>query len=537
MLVVPFGMATASITFVGTSKPNLMPIPLPEELTVNSTESVVRRTELFRNHYTASVQSEEEYVPGEIMTEVKPGILLVRGSPVPTDGSVKSSPFGLIGTAVTAYGYHHNLMIRPDDIWITILSQFSYYVNARSDLLRDMFVAHEGKKELNVTVSGYNVYTAPYDDMTREFLDKISENLVDEALKDWFLPGFSTTTETDEVVAAATVMCTFQDYFMYVYTIVCGIPTVTLEGTVQDWELLASKAERLLDYDDGTGVLGEWVFLLSMVLSNFVESAKCGSSNLDFWDNICYYNSIGYGTSVLSGWITVFSFFDKDGQKTVLSELGEYSMESSFISESDESPRLLFPSLDQTAINPNVLSCPAIVDDNGVKYNATLFVGQMSFSTESVANITAETRSEDFSAVPAGELIRPRNDWALVIEEGEVELERPRPEDGVVSMGTETWEVVQPPSEICFWFEQPIWDGSNSTCPPLGDPTSPSNERPTLNPTTSSPTTERPTQKPTSPSSERPTLNPTGVVDVDAAAGLSLFTSVLAVFGYLCLTV
>jgi hypothetical protein len=402
----------------------------------------VRRTELFRNHYAASAQTTEEYVRGRVPTEVKPDILLVRGSPVVADGSVKSSPFGFIGAAVTAYGYHHNLVFRPDDVWVTILSQFSYYVNARSELLRDEFVSFEGQKELTITVRGYTVYNAPYDVMTREFLNEIMENLVDETLKEWFLPGFSTTTLTDQVVAAATGMCTFQDYFTYVYEVACGIPMVTLEGTVQDWELLLSKLDRLPQYDDGTGVLEEWVGLLRLVLGNFVESAKTGSSNnLEFWDNICYYNSDGYGTSVLSGWMTVFSFFDQDGQKTVLSGAGSYSMEMSS-HQNDDPPRLLFPSFDQTSINPNILSCPAIVDANGVVYNATLFVGQMSFSHESTAAV-----------------IQPRNDWALVIEQGVVELERPSPE--IVSVGGDEWDLLKSPSEICYWYEIPTYDPSS----------------------------------------------------------------------------
>ena len=411
-------VASASKTFVATSNPELPLRPLPEELTVDNIEDVVRRTKLFTSIYNASILTYEdthdqngEELKDYKSTETKPDVFLIRGSPVPSDGSIKSSPFGFVSAATTAYGHHANLVIRPDDIWITILSQFAFYVNARAEQLRYKFVSHEGQKDLVVTVFGYTVYDAPYDEMTAQFLDKISENINDPSLREWFLPGFTTTTKTDEVVAAATAMCTFQEYFTYTFSIACGIPYVTLEGSVEDWELLQSKVERLLEFDL-EGEIEEWVDLLRIVMANFVESSKNGSkNNLEFWDNILYENTMGYGTPLLSGWITVFSFFGEEGQK-----LGQRVAEDSVFRTPDgvsEPPRRTFLTMDRDDMNPNVLSCPATVDDNGVKYNATLFVGQMSFAYE-------QASGEGFEME-----IKPRNDWALIIQDGTVEVERP----------------------------------------------------------------------------------------------------------------
>jgi len=33
---------------------------------------------------------------------------------------------GFVNTAITAYSQHHDLVIRPDDVWITILTQFNF---------------------------------------------------------------------------------------------------------------------------------------------------------------------------------------------------------------------------------------------------------------------------------------------------------------------------------------------------------------------------------------------------------------------------
>ncbi|KAG8797798.1 hypothetical protein FRB91_008370, partial [Serendipita sp. 411] len=50
---------------------------------------------------------------------------------------------GFVDAVVEAYNNHHHLIIRPDDVWCAILSQFNLYVNANAEELRSKFVAHE----------------------------------------------------------------------------------------------------------------------------------------------------------------------------------------------------------------------------------------------------------------------------------------------------------------------------------------------------------------------------------------------------------
>ncbi|KIM34227.1 hypothetical protein M408DRAFT_19166, partial [Serendipita vermifera MAFF 305830] len=55
-----------------------------------------------------------------------------------------------VNSVVNAYNRHYHLVIRPDDLWTSILSQMNLYVNAHAEELRSKFVAHEGKKKLVV---------------------------------------------------------------------------------------------------------------------------------------------------------------------------------------------------------------------------------------------------------------------------------------------------------------------------------------------------------------------------------------------------
>jgi hypothetical protein len=119
----------------------------------------------------------------------------------------------------------------------------------------------------------------------------ITENIKDPSLREWFLPGFSTSTPNDEVCAASMAMCGLQTYFEYGIAFF-GIPQVTLFGTVDDWKLLRSKVDRLVEFDDKKKTLStKWVPALRKIVDNFVLSAEYGSEqNLDFWDSVVFHN-------------------------------------------------------------------------------------------------------------------------------------------------------------------------------------------------------------------------------------------------------
>jgi len=61
---------------------------------------------------------------------------------------------GFVNAVTQAYNEHHHLILRPDDIWLSIMTQFSFYLNARAEEFRSKFVNFEGKKELVVSDVG-----------------------------------------------------------------------------------------------------------------------------------------------------------------------------------------------------------------------------------------------------------------------------------------------------------------------------------------------------------------------------------------------
>ncbi len=72
-------------------------------------------------------------------------------------------------------------------------------------------------------------------------------------------------------------MDAFEPYFEYSMGCVCGIPRVTLTGTVEDWQRMRSRVEVLATYD-----LEWWISRVRPILDEFVSTAE-GNPNRAFW--------------------------------------------------------------------------------------------------------------------------------------------------------------------------------------------------------------------------------------------------------------
>ncbi|KAJ7153960.1 hypothetical protein C8R43DRAFT_1235343 [Mycena crocata] len=223
------------------------------------------------------------------------------------------SPNGFVHTVISAYNSHHNLVIRPDDVWLAILTQFNFFVNANAELLRANFVAHDGKKQLTVRKQATRT-TMDFAEMARQMVGLMAGVISDPALRAWVIPAFSTTTQADRTVGAIIMMSTLKAYFEYVFeSCECGIPRVTLEGTKADWEDILGRLEKLKEYGVQTTA---WYHLLRPVIARFVGAfdAPDALANKEFWGRIARFEHCGSGHDHYSGWITAFCAFNEDGK-------------------------------------------------------------------------------------------------------------------------------------------------------------------------------------------------------------------------------
>ncbi|KAJ6450370.1 hypothetical protein C8R45DRAFT_1043463 [Mycena sanguinolenta] len=219
---------------------------------------------------------------------------------------------GFVNTIIAAYNQHHALVIRPDDVWLAILCQFNFFVNANAELLRASFVAHEGQRKLRIVRLGTR-HSVDFGEMSRAMVGLVEENVVDPTLREWAMPNFTTTTLHDTTVSAVLMMATLKQYFAYTFECTrCGIPRVTLEGEKADWENILGRLEKLKEYGIETTA---WYHLLRPVISRFVAAFDDpdSASNADFWNRVVHLQSLGSGPDYYTGWINAFNAFGEKG--------------------------------------------------------------------------------------------------------------------------------------------------------------------------------------------------------------------------------
>ena len=83
----------------------------------------------------------------------------------------------------------------------------------------------------------------------KEFVEKIGNHVGQETI-DNLECNFSTTTQVAQVTSQVSIMSAMKQYFTYKLRMLgCGISTINLEGSIQDWEKIKTKLEFLTKKD------------------------------------------------------------------------------------------------------------------------------------------------------------------------------------------------------------------------------------------------------------------------------------------------
>lgn len=289
-----FGSITISVSQV-------KPLPLKSAGTVSSAD------ELFRQSCPEEVASKNLYTPKLLLSSYSefedPGRQSFNGNVYPSSGS-------FVRGAIVAWANHQSLVLRPDAVWFEILAQLNFYMTKNAEKIRHLFVDFQGKKEIVVKETTWsNVIAA--------FAAEIQKRVKTSWLLGWVAPGFSTSTKNDNMTATVLMMGLVQHYFEFTGGIICGIPSVTLLGTKNDWVKLYKKLDHLADF--GTEP-AQFADNLRPVLNKFVQTWDEPQSRAvnSFWSQIVRANKIftcGAGPMEfdISGWITGFLHWREDG--------------------------------------------------------------------------------------------------------------------------------------------------------------------------------------------------------------------------------
>ena len=194
----------------------------------------------------------------------------------------------LIQGLIAAYKNHYPITISPDMIWILIMQGFSRFMEKYENLVRERFVNFTGKKDLKLERLQYSPYNASkevWDGIIKEFVQKIGNNVGKEVV-DNLECDFSTTSAVAKVTSQVCIMSAMKQYFTYrVLMAGCGISSITLEGSIKDWEKIKSKLEFL-----STKALKWWTKHLIPIIDNIITTKKYYSTYgqlnqelIDFW--------------------------------------------------------------------------------------------------------------------------------------------------------------------------------------------------------------------------------------------------------------
>ena len=182
---------------------------------------------------------------------------------------------------VEAYANHQSITLSPDMVWLVISQGFARYVNAHAETMRPKIVNHNGKMDLAIQTSKDLLREdVDWSSLIGDFASQINKYTKGGIAKT-ITADFSTSGTVERVASQITLMESVKSYFEYiVYRIVCGIPSVELQGTAADWRRVLEKTKQLEQYG-----LGKWVGELQPILMEFIKAAE-GTPNQSFWKNI-----------------------------------------------------------------------------------------------------------------------------------------------------------------------------------------------------------------------------------------------------------
>jgi hypothetical protein len=203
----------------------------------------------------------------------------------------------LLAAVGIAFAQHRPLILSPDVVWLTIAQGVAQHVRLNAEALRSRLVRHTGRKPLVVEWDGdMPTDSAEWAAVIAAFRSRLTDE-IGGGRAALFECDFSTSTDVERVASQIVLLDAYSPYFSLWLTCICGIPSITLTGTVADWRRIRERIDVIAELD-----LAVWCRSLAPIADQFVRAAA-GDVDVAFWRRI-YNPDDAYGGEVISGWIT-----------------------------------------------------------------------------------------------------------------------------------------------------------------------------------------------------------------------------------------
>lgn len=198
----------------------------------------------------------------------------------------------LVQAVYLSFSQHRPLVLAPDAIWITLAQGFAQHIHNHAEALRSRMVMHTGKVTLDAVA-----LTVPTSQDWATVIAQWSTDIqshIPAELYQLMLCDFSTTTPIIRTASQVVMLDTFQQYFDYALYCICGIPTITVKGTVNDWVRIREHVDVMAGYH-----LEWWTDRLKPICDEFIETVE-GQPSESFWRQI-YSPKEVYGGELVTG--------------------------------------------------------------------------------------------------------------------------------------------------------------------------------------------------------------------------------------------
>jgi hypothetical protein len=236
-------------------------------------------------------------------------------------------PDSFVQGAIDAWAQNQHFVIRPADVWFTILTQMNFYLSSHQDST-EVRNHIEYKHSIEFTRSEFSFVWNPVLMVQRETQARVKSN----ATYEWIQPTFgesSPITSTEDSMTANLLIIGSVNSSSSRYSppsstqlatsshpsSACGMPSITLLGTQKDWQQLLQKLDRMRDFGSQPA---DYSNKLRPILSRFVKSFEDPNSGdvRQFWNQIVTDDAQGRGCSkgtFITGWINGFHYWNPSG--------------------------------------------------------------------------------------------------------------------------------------------------------------------------------------------------------------------------------
>lgn len=159
-----------------------------------------------------------------------------------------------------AFSQHRPLTLSPDCIWLVIEQGFAHHVIENAETLRHRLVRHDGSREITSNISELSL--AAFEGAIADISAQIRE-ASDPVLHETLICDLSTTTPAIRTASEIALMDCYSSYFTYAMNCVCGIPKITVTGSLEDWQRIRERVEVLETYVSDGGFVGSAPFWMS----------------------------------------------------------------------------------------------------------------------------------------------------------------------------------------------------------------------------------------------------------------------------------